>query len=222
MASFKKSFYSCCAADASVGWGRRKWLSADFNSAQSLVSAAEGGYTNNPSDRGNYTSNGNLIGTKFGISAPVLQAWLGYEPTVSDMQNLSQPTAIAIYKKNYWTPIKGDLINDDRLAAMIYDTAVNEGVGKAQSFVKDSLGISTYDINAINNADPTTLFNSIGARRTTAYNKLGGQFLSSWLNRLSALGYSGIDYAKNNIVTVILISLAVAAVITGIVLYKRK
>ena len=78
---------------------------AKFIKAHEFVERAEGGYTDNPNDNGNWTGgkkgSGDLIGTNFGISAPVLKAYLGRTPSVADMKNLKKSTAEKIYKKNY-------------------------------------------------------------------------------------------------------------------------
>ena len=115
---------------------------ADFNQAQAFVKLAEGGYTDDPRDNGNWTGGrinvGTLIGTNHGISAPVLQSWLGRTPTVSEMKNLSYQTALAIYKKNYWDALTLSNVNNQSIALLIYDGAVNQGVGRMKQLVADS------------------------------------------------------------------------------------
>ncbi len=62
---------------------------------------SEGGYQNNKKDKGNYYK-GQLIGTNFGVSAPVLATYLGRAPTVEDMKNLTREDAKKIAKINYY------------------------------------------------------------------------------------------------------------------------
>lgn len=218
MADFRTAHYNfclCCNAQNAA-------LSADFNSAHAKVAAAEGGYSNDARDKGNWTggkvNSGTLIGTNYGISAPVLKAWLKREPTVSEMKSLPYGVALEIYKKNYWAPIKGDQIQNDRVAAIIYDASVNQGVGAAQHFVKDSLGTSTYDVNAINKANAEKLFNDIGKRREANYIAQGGYALNSWLARLKSLGYEGIDFAKKHVFAIVL---GISLIATGIYTYRK-
>ena len=99
---------------------------ADFILAHKKVNKSEGGYSNNPNDRGNYVD-GNLVGTNYGISAPVLKEHLGRTPTKDDMINLSPKVVLLIYKKNYWNKIQGDNIDNQSVAYLIYDSAVNQG-----------------------------------------------------------------------------------------------
>ena len=207
------------------------WVNANFDEAQALVATAEGGYGNTSADPGNWTGgkigSGTLVGTKYGISAPVLKVFLGREPSAADSQNLTYDQAVSIYKANYWNPIKGDQIDDQDVANILYDASVNSGVGAAQKFAKDSLGTTTYNVVDVNNANAKKLFNDIGAARVAKYTSIGGYALPSWLNRLTALGYYGskaaVAGAKKHVALTIAIALGVAgAVGFGIYLVVHK
>lgn len=108
---------------------------AKFEIAHKITAINEGGYTDEPDDNGNWTGGkkgaGKLIGTKYGISAPVLMAYLVRVPTVNEMKNLTHQVVRSIYKKNYWDSIRGDEIESQEIANGIYDMAVNAGVGTA-------------------------------------------------------------------------------------------
>src|ERR1035437_6122495 len=160
--------------------------SADFGQAQSNVAISEGGYQANPKDTGNYTG-GVLVGTNYGISAPVLTTYLGRQATVSDMQNLSYSTALAIYKRNYWDNLDLDNVNNQDLAYLIYDTSVNMGSGFAKQAVTGNLNGLSYSSANINSQDATTLFNAVKQTRYDRYVAIGGGFLQSWLNRLNGI-----------------------------------
>lgn len=174
---------------------------ADFRKAQAKVKVFEGGYSNDPRDKGNFVD-GKLIGTNHGISAPVLKEWLGRTPTVDDMKNLSYETALQIYKKNYWNPIGGDRINNQSIAELLYDHAVNAGLGNAAKVVSDSLGVKvgipfTTTVDRINShPNQKELFEKIKEARKQHYERLGGYALNSWLNRLKAITFQDI---QNNI-----------------------
>jgi lysozyme family protein len=62
---------------------------------------AEGGYSTDRNDTGNYYQN-QFIGTNHGISAPVLAEYLGRTPTVQDMRDLSEDTAREIAATQYY------------------------------------------------------------------------------------------------------------------------
>ncbi len=202
------------------------WHAADFNSAQDKVKKAEGGYSNDTRDPGNYIGGkigvGKLIGTNWGISAPVITAYwkANYkkEPTEFDVKTLPYSTALKIYKSQYWNTIKGNDIKNQELANMIYDSSVNQGPVKAKKYVVDSLGIPSYDVAKINAANPDKLFNKIGAKREIDYKKIGGYALNSWLKRLTDVGYTVGQHKKKTAAII----LGVSILATGIYLYKRS
>lgn len=113
---------------------------ANFEIADKLTRTAEGGYSDHRKDNGNWTGGkigkGILIGTKYGISAPVLMAYLGRVPSVSEMKNLSSETVSKIYIRNYWTAIRGNEIANQDIANKIYDMAVTSGPGTAIKLAK--------------------------------------------------------------------------------------
>lgn len=118
---------------------------AKFGPAHKLTSINEGGFTIVPEDSGNWTSGkigvGNLIGTNFGISAPVLCEFMRKTATIDDMKNLSQDIVEIIYRKNYWNLIHGDEINNQETANSIYDSAVNMGPATAIKLAQKALGL---------------------------------------------------------------------------------
>ena len=78
----------------------------------------EGGYVNDPTDRGG--------ATKYGITEAVARA-NGYK---GHMKDLPLDTAKAIYKKQYWTSPRFDQVNiiNSKVAEELLDTGVNCGV----------------------------------------------------------------------------------------------
>ena len=99
---------------------------ADFDTAYRLTVAAEGGYSNDPDDKGGET--------KYGISKrayPYL-----------NIKSLTEAQAKAIYKRDYWDACSCDEIKSQDLANSIFDMAVNMGVGA----VKKAFGEELLDI----------------------------------------------------------------------------
>lgn len=96
---------------------------------------AEGGYTNNPDDPGNWTGGqvgqGDLRGTKFGISAAAY-------PKL-DIANLTEVMAEDIYRRDYWTPLHGDALALP-LALVAFDAAVNAGPRRAVTWLQQAAG----------------------------------------------------------------------------------
>jgi lysozyme family protein len=176
---------------------------SSFDEAQKFVKLVEGGYTQNKSDDGNFVKTPygrRLVGTNYGISAPVLYNWLGKLPTKEDMKNLTYEDALKIYKKEYWDRYKINEYQNQSIATLIYDGAVNQGPGAMDKIIKkatleQSLEIKNFyninDIKNINELDQEKLFNDIKKYREERYKSSKGRktYLKGWLNRLNSINY---------------------------------
>lgn len=102
----------------------------------------EGGYQNDPADKGNYHK-GVLIGTNWGISAPVLAGWLGRTITADDMRNLSEEDAREIYERRY---LSGPRIHTlpEPVQTFVLDAAVNHGPGTAIKLLQRVLNAAEF------------------------------------------------------------------------------
>jgi len=91
----------------------------------------EGGYVNNPADRGS--------ATKYGITEAVARA-NGYKGSIKD---LPLETAKAIYKKQYWIAPRFDQVNSisSAVAEELLDTGVNCGTGFAKPLLQRALNL---------------------------------------------------------------------------------
>ena len=89
----------------------------------------EGGYVNDPADKGGPTC--------FGITQAVARAQ-GY---AGPMRQLQREEAAAIYRRIYWTRPRLDEIatRSDRVAAELFDTGVNMGPAVAVTFLQRAL-----------------------------------------------------------------------------------
>jgi len=109
----------------------------NFNDAFERVVGHEGGYQNDPADRGNWTTGvigqGVNRGTKFGISA------MSY-PTL-DIANLTVERARTIYKADFWDRAKADQY-DFAVAFQLFDMAVNHGSGNAIRMLQRAVGVA--------------------------------------------------------------------------------
>ena len=91
-----------------------------FTLMVAFVLEREGGYVNNKKDPGGETN--------YGISKRAY-------PTI-DIKNLRKSDAIAIYYGDYWLPSGADGLTFP-LAAVHFDCAVNQGLGRAKNFLKE-------------------------------------------------------------------------------------
>ncbi|MFL1539109.1 glycoside hydrolase family 108 protein [Acinetobacter baumannii] len=91
----------------------------------------EGGYVNNPADRGG--------ATKYGITQAVARE-NGYK---GNMKDLPLDVAKAIYRKQYWIEPRFDQVNtiSSAVAEELLDTGVNCGTGFAKPLLQRALNL---------------------------------------------------------------------------------
>lgn len=99
---------------------------ADIKKALERVFGHEGGYVNDPHDKGGET--------KYGISKRSY-------PNV-DIKKLTIEKASEIYRKDFWEPMNGDKIKDQSKADLLFDTGVNMGITTAIKMAQDVLGVA--------------------------------------------------------------------------------
>ena len=90
---------------------------------------SEGGFVDHPADPGGATN--------YGITQRVAKAH-GFN---GDMRNLPLSTALAIYKADYWTPIKADQL-PETLRFHVFDAAVNSGPAQAVKWLQSAAGVT--------------------------------------------------------------------------------
>jgi lysozyme family protein len=179
---------------------------SDFKEAQKLVAISEAGYSDDRKDTGNWIKvpgGKRFIGTKYGISAPVFQEYLGRLPKAEDMKNLSYETALKIYKADYWDAQNLQEFSDQNVANVLYDGCVNQGTEGTKQVLRDALranGVKITDsenpfnkkrILEANSLDSKKLFDSIKDFRESRYReaatfKVHG---NGWLARLDSINY---------------------------------
>jgi lysozyme family protein len=183
---------------------------ASFYEFNDTVAELEGGFQKLASDPGNYNSRGELVGTNYGISAPVYEKWLGYPPSEIDMRNLSKTVAKEIFKSQYWHRLSADYINSQMVAETLVDMGINAGTGTAAKIMQRVLNekfnlrlrvdgaIGPLSVEAINSVDPIALFQEFNAARISYYERLNNQdWLKIWKNRVQAIASKfGIDLKK--------------------------
>lgn len=146
-----------------------------FDKAFDLIILHEGGWSNHPNDPGGLT--------RWGITQrdyPHL-----------DLMNLTLDQAKHIYKNDYWNAIKGDYL-PAMIAALVFDSAVNQGVYRATKMMQSALKVSVDGIigkqtlAAAQNADPYEFAVLFGAERALHYASLKNfdVFGKGWMRRL--------------------------------------
>jgi len=103
----------------------------DIDSLISDLLKVEGGYVNNPADRGGETN--------FGITRATARAY-GY---YGNMRDMPVSVARAIYKAQYWTKPHFDAValQSPAIAAELFDTGVNMGPPVAVQMLQRALNV---------------------------------------------------------------------------------
>lgn len=168
-----------------------------FNTAFALVVNSEGGFTDNPKDRGNWTTGvigrGICKGTKYGISA------MAYPDL--DIRNLTQTAAKAIYQRDYWSKASCD-VWPAGVDYFVFDCAVNHGVARAIRFIQTALRVTPdgivgpKTIAAAHDANPRDLLVRLGVIRDEFFDDLDNEtFEDGWRKRAFEVTFNAYDIA---------------------------
>ena len=134
--SIRYEFLDDCTTGTSWSWGNEEFREGEevsmitFEQIIGDVLEHEGGYVNDPYDKGGET--------KFGIA----KRWF---PDL-DIKNLTKSDAVNIYYNNYWKPSKADFLPND-LKSTYFDMCVNMGQRRAVKILQQA--INSRKINKI-------------------------------------------------------------------------
>ncbi|MBY8376605.1 hypothetical protein KXZ61_26190 [Klebsiella pneumoniae] len=172
-----------------------------FSKISSVILQHEGGYVNDPNDRGGETNMGITIAT-WRAYAP---SDLGIEATTNTLRNMTKEQAEIIYYNHYWEPKGFCKLETIKIALMLYDWTITSGraVTQVRKMLHNEYNINlvvsnTMDddmihcINAIE--DQEQLLSRIAEVRKEYYRSLtitNGEpntqvrFLTGWINRVN-------------------------------------
>lgn len=162
-----------------------------FDDCLHFICDREGGYVNDPLDRGGATN--------CGITQRTYTDWLTHNHLpLKSVQDITDEEVHDIYKDNYWVrdlPVGLDLL--------VFDSAVQHGKGRAVKWLQELVGVATdgvigddtrYHVNQyILREGKTTLINMYMDRRQRFYDAIiladptQGRFKHGWQNRMDLL-----------------------------------
>jgi len=163
-----------------------------FPDALAVVLAREGGYVNDPDDPGGETNHG--------VTARVYARWRKGRGLPAHSVRLIQPAEIAaIYDAEYWDPVRGDelLRLGFGVALVVFDFAVNAGVGRATRLLQRTVGVpedgafGPATLRALEAATPDAFVAGYSRGREGFYERLAARrpplrkFLRGWLKRVA-------------------------------------
>ena len=129
----------------------------------------EGDYVDHPSDKGGPT--------RGGITQATLAEWRGKAVTAEDVQVLTQEEARAIYQDHYIVR-PGFAGLPDPLRALVVDSGVNHGTGRAARWLQTALRVTSdgivggSTIAAMGVADPKEVYRKVLASRIRSYGRI--------------------------------------------------
>jgi len=101
----------------------------NFDRCVRAVLSEEGGLSDHPQDPGGLT--------KYGISRRAY-------PDL-DIRRLTMDDAIDLYRRDYWNPVHGTDLPAS-LALLVFDSAVNQGVGTAVRLLQKAVGVKEDEV----------------------------------------------------------------------------
>lgn len=158
---------------------------------QPFILSWEGGYVNNPADKGGPTNKG--------VTLKTFRSVFGQTKTVDDLKHITDAQWLHIFKKYYWDKWQADKISDQSIANLLVDWYWGSGVygialpQKAMSLTADGV-VGPKTLAAINTyPNKKELFDFLWKQRQAHFKRIAKgtqrQFLKGWLNRLDGIKY---------------------------------
>lgn len=125
---------------------------ADFIRAYRVTAGHEGGYANDPDDRGGETYRG--VARKFW---PAWEGWElidGHKAAFSGTEQFKraldadarlQQLVLEFYKREFWDQFQGDAVPSQEIAEELFDTGVNMSTARAVAFLQDAMNLFNHD-----------------------------------------------------------------------------
>ena len=161
-----------------------------------FILAWEGGYTDDPSDRGGATNKG--------ITLRTYRSVFGTGKTNEDLRHITDGEWDTVFRSLFWDVCMGDAIDDQSVANLLVDFAWHSGTARAVRTVQSVVGakqdgiMGRKTLHAVNASDPKALFRTLHARRTAFLTSLAKgtqrKFLKGWLARVNAIEYGRLKY----------------------------
>ena len=148
----------------------------------------EGGFVNDPTDRGGATNRGITMAT-----------WRAYctrkgkPATIQTLKAMTQSEWTEIFETQYWDKCKADLIADQSIASAI------RALQMVLSITAEG-AIGPQTLKAINSCPPRTIFEALKQARLKHLNNIARlhpsqrKYLRGWTNRVNAITYGKLSY----------------------------
>lgn len=151
-------------------------MDRNFQRALAITLQYEGGWSDNPHDSGGATMKGVTLAT-FRRRVP--------NASKADLRAISDQNLAVIYRDDFWNAVKGDALGDG-VDLATFDACVNSGPGRANGWLKASLGGSNVETVKRVCAKRLGFMQSL---------KIWKTFGGGWSRRVAAIEAKGVAWA---------------------------
>lgn len=165
-------------------------MKENWDDAFAHMIQSEGGYVNDPHDRGGETN--------LGVTKKAWAAYLGRDIADGEMAALTPDVVQPFYKSQYWDRVRGDDLPDG-VDYLVFDFAVNAGPGRSSKFLQQAVGatadgvIGNGTLAAVRAKDAQEVIDLFSKVKEEFYRGLAEKdpsqerFLKGWLNRVDTV-----------------------------------
>ena len=154
----------------------------NFEKCLDMVLKSEGGFVNDPHDPGGMTN--------LGVTARVWGDYTKKPATEAVMRALTKADVAPLYREYYWAVTRCSALPDG-VDYLVFDMAVNMGVGKAARLLQKALGvkedgvIGMKTLDEVNRVEAAELIKRLSDLKEAFYRSLPtfGTFGKDWLAR---------------------------------------
>jgi lysozyme family protein len=175
-----------------------------FGTCLAFTLREEGGYVDNPADPGGATN--------MGITLATLRQYMD-DPQLgaTQVRDMTERTARAIYQALYWNPLRADALPCG-VDLSVFDMGVNAGTWRSARLLQRALGftgeevdgcIGPITLSAVAKFDARELVDDLAERQAAFYRSLAefSIFGEGWLNRCSARKEAALAMIEHEAVT---------------------
>ena len=119
-----------------------------FDEIIEVVLAHEGGFVDDPDDRGGATN--------WGVTQAVWEDYLEDEFTSEDVRNFTREQAIALYKEEFWIPSQSEKLPEE-IREVYFDMCVNHGQRNAVKILQTAVNAKGGNIDVDGAIGPNTI-----------------------------------------------------------------
>ena len=169
----------------------------NFSRAFQFVIGEEGGFTDDPNDRGNWSGGapgkGELLGTKYGIAANTYGVQL--KAAGKSIRDLTLADAMEIYRRDWWNKMFCDAL-PAKFRLPLFSAAINCGMTTAAKWLQTSVGatadghIGEKTISAAQKSNPDRALDGFYTQWLAHYDKIIARnpsqkkYIKGWQNRV--------------------------------------